>query len=62
MDIYAIGNLIYTPDKNVILEIELQYLSRKNFSDGWSTTDPRVQFTFRYNFYQKFYNEHNTTL
>ncbi|HEY7160003.1 MAG TPA: hypothetical protein VH815_02035, partial [Acidobacteriota bacterium] len=59
---YAITNLIYSPDKNVFFEMELQYLSRKNFSDGWSTTDPRVQFTFRYNFSEKFYHENNTTL
>jgi hypothetical protein len=58
---YALTNLVYTPATNVILEIELQYLSRKNFSDGWSTTDPRIQFTFRYNFSEKFYHELNTT-
>jgi hypothetical protein len=57
---YAIANFIYTPDKNVIFELELQYLGRKNFSDGWHTTDPRIQFGFRYNFSQKFYHELNT--
>ena len=58
---YALTDLIYTPDKNVILEVELQYLSRKNFSDGWSTTDPRIQFTFRYNFSQKIYRQSDPT-
>jgi len=52
---YAMTNLIYSPDKNVLFELELQYLKRKNFSDGWSTDDPRIQFTFRFNFSQKFY-------
>jgi hypothetical protein len=54
---YAITNLIYTPVKDVILELELQYLHRKNFSDGWSTSDPRIQFSFRFNFSQKVYKE-----
>jgi hypothetical protein len=57
---YALGDLIYTPSKNVIFEIELQYLDRKNFSDGWTATDPRIQFSFRFNFSQKFYHEVNT--
>lgn len=58
---YAITNLIYSPDKNFFFEVELQYLKRKNFSDGWSTDDPRIQFTFRYNFSQKFYRQTNTS-
>jgi hypothetical protein len=58
---YAIANLIYSPVKDVIMEIELQYLDRKNYSDGWKTTDPRIQFSFRYNFSQKFYYENKTT-
>ncbi len=58
---YAITDLIYTPVKNVILEIELQYPDRKNFSDGWTATDPRIQFSFRFNFSKKLYYETNTT-
>jgi hypothetical protein len=54
---YAITNLIYTPHKDIILELQLQYLDRKNFNDGWKATDPRIQFSFRFNFAQKFYNE-----
>jgi hypothetical protein len=57
---YAITNLIYTPYKDVIFELQLQYLERKNFTDGWKTTDPRIQFSFRFNFSQKFYYETNT--
>lgn len=60
MGAYAITNLIYTPYKDVIFEIQLQYLNRKNFNDGWTTTDPRIQFSFRFNFSQKFYYETNT--
>jgi hypothetical protein len=58
---YMLGDLIYYPAENVIIELEIQYLTRKNFSDGWSTTDPRIQFGFRYNFSQKFYHESKTT-
>ena len=57
---YILANLIFTPVKNVMLELELQYLKRKNFSDGWTTTDPRIQFSCRFNFSQKFYHELNT--
>jgi hypothetical protein len=58
---YFLGDLIYTPYKDVIFELELQYLDRKNFSDGWTATDPRIQFSFRFNFSQKFYHEVKTT-
>ena len=58
---YAITNFIYSPVKDVMLELELQFLDRKNFSDGWTTTDPRIQFSFRFNFSKKFYHELNTT-
>jgi hypothetical protein len=54
---YAITNLIYTPHQDVIFELQLQYLDRKNYSDGWKATDPRIQFSFRFNFSQKFYSE-----
>lgn len=57
---YVITNLIYTPVKDVIFELQLQYLDRKNFSDGWKTNDPRIQFSFRFNFSQKFYYETST--
>jgi hypothetical protein len=50
---YAIANLIYTPGKAVFFELQLQYLDRKNFNDDWKATDPRIQFSFRYNFSQK---------
>jgi hypothetical protein len=56
---YVITNLIYTPVKDVLFELELQYLKRTNFSDGWTATDPRIQFSFKYNFSQKFYHENN---
>lgn len=51
---YALANVIYTPAANIFLETELQFLRRKNFKDGWSTTDPRIQFSVRFNFSKKF--------
>ncbi len=58
---YALTNLMYHPVENIFLEIELQYTNRKNFSDDWSVSDPRIQFSFSYNFSQKFYHEVHTT-
>jgi len=57
---YALTNLMYHPIENVFFEIELQYTDRKNFSDGWNVSDPRIQFSFSYNFSQKFYHEIHT--
>jgi len=57
---YILGDFIYYPARDVIVELELQYLTRKNFSDGWNTNDPSIEFAFRYNFSQKFYNENKT--
>ncbi len=56
-----LANFIYTPVKDMMVELELQYLDRKNFSDGWTATDPRIQFSFKFNFSQKFYHELNST-
>jgi hypothetical protein len=37
--------------------IELQYGDRKNFSDDFSTSIFKVQFSFRYKFSQIFYRK-----
>lgn len=47
---YAIGNLMYTPVPGVMAAAELQWGRRQNFTDGWSTDDLRIQFSFKYNF------------
>ncbi len=52
---YAIANLMYYPVKNAMAAVELQYGNRENFSDGWSTSITKVQFSFKYNFSQIFY-------
>ncbi|HEY6504542.1 MAG TPA: hypothetical protein VIZ28_11255, partial [Chitinophagaceae bacterium] len=52
---YIVGNLMYYPVKNAMCGIEFQWGDRENFSDGWSTSITKVQFSFKYNFSQAFY-------
>ena len=47
---YAIGNLMYTPVPGFMAAAELQWGQRKNFTDGFTSDDLRVQFSFKYNF------------
>jgi hypothetical protein len=47
---YALGNLLYTPVRNVLVGGEFQWGERENFSDGFSSKDYRIQFSFKYNF------------
>lgn len=52
---YAVGNLMYYPVKNAMMGIEFQWGDRANFSDGWTTSIAKLQFSFKYNFSQAFY-------
>jgi hypothetical protein len=52
---YALTNLLYYPVPNVMAGIEFQWGQRENHSDGFTSDDFRVQFSFKYNFSQKFY-------
>ena len=47
---YATVNLLYTPVKNMLLGGELQWGHRANFSDGFSVSDTRIQFSAKYSF------------
>jgi hypothetical protein len=47
---YASTNLLYTPVKNALMGGEFIWGYRKNFRDGWSVPDYRIQFSFKYNF------------
>jgi hypothetical protein len=47
---YASANLIYYPAPNMLAGAELIWGSRENYSDGFSTDDYRLQFSFKYNF------------
>jgi hypothetical protein len=51
---YALGNLLYTPVSNVMFGGEFQWGRRENFSDGFSYDGYKLQFSFKYNFSQKF--------
>ena len=54
---YAVGNLMWYPYKNAMMGVEFQWGTRENFSDGWDTDIMKVQFSFKYNFSQTFYNK-----
>ena len=47
---YALGNLLYYPAENVMIGGEFQWGRRENNSDGFTSDDYRVQFSFKYNF------------
>ena len=51
---YALGNLLYTPIANVMFGGEFQWGRRENFTDGFSYDGYKLQFSFKYNFSQKF--------
>jgi hypothetical protein len=50
---YASVNLLYYPVPDVMMGGEFQWGKRENFSDGFSFSDYRIQFSFRYNFMYK---------
>jgi hypothetical protein len=47
---YALGNLLYSPAENVMVGGEFQWGHRENNSDGFTSDDYRIQFSFKYNF------------
>jgi len=51
---YIVGNLLHYPAPNVMFGGELQWGRRENFSDGFHSDGFKVQFSFKYNFSQKF--------
>jgi len=51
---YAIGNLMFYPAPGVMSGIELQWGRRENFRDDFQADIFKVQFSFKYNFSQKF--------
>jgi hypothetical protein len=50
---YFSANLLYAPQSNVMMGGEFQWLRRENNSDGFSSNDTRVQFSFKYSFNHK---------
>jgi hypothetical protein len=51
---YVLGNILYYPAPNVMFGGELQWGRRENFSDGFHSDGLKLQFSFRYNFSQRF--------
>lgn len=51
---YGLVNLLHYPAPNVMVGGELQWGSRENFEDGFSTDAIKFQFSARYNFSQMF--------
>jgi len=47
---YALGNLLYSPVKNMMVGGEFQWGRRVNFSDGFHSDGVKLQFSFKYNF------------
>ncbi|MGZ8392541.1 MAG: DcaP family trimeric outer membrane transporter [Gemmatimonadales bacterium] len=47
---YALGNVLYTLAPGVTTGAELQWGDRENFSDGFSSDQVRIQFSFKYAF------------
>jgi len=47
---YALANLLYYPVPDVMVGGQFQYGRRKNFRDGFSANDYRIQFSFKYKF------------
>ena len=51
---YIVGNLLHYPAPNVMFGGELQWGRRENFSDGFHSDGLKLQFSFKYNFSQRF--------
>ncbi len=52
---YAIINFLYMPVPKVMAGVEAQYGKRDNFTDGFSSSAVKVQFSFKYNFSYSLY-------
>lgn len=52
---YASANLLFYPLPNVTGGVELIWIYRENYSDGWKSSATKVQFSFRYAFKQEFF-------
>jgi hypothetical protein len=47
---YASINLLYYPVENLMAGLELQWIKRNNYNDGWTSMATKIQVSFRYNF------------
>ncbi|KGO96694.1 DcaP family trimeric outer membrane transporter [Flavobacterium enshiense] len=51
---YASTNLLYKPLPNFTSGIELQWIDRENYKDGWTSSATKIQISIRYFFSQEF--------
>ena len=51
---YALGNLLYVPVSGLTTGVEFQWGDRENFTDGFTSDDFRIQFSFKYAFQKAF--------
>jgi len=56
---YASTNLLFYPTPTMTAGIELQWINRENYNDGWKTSATKIQFSFRYSFKQEFHKSGN---
>jgi hypothetical protein len=54
---YVVANLLYYPVPNVMAGVELQWINRTNYSDGFTSSATKINFTFKYNFSHAFYKK-----
>ncbi len=52
---YASANLLYYPIKNLMAGLELQWIRRQNYQDGWKVMATKIQISVRYNFSASFF-------
>ncbi|HSD13100.1 MAG TPA: DcaP family trimeric outer membrane transporter [Flavobacterium sp.] len=50
---YASTNFLYKPLPNLTSGIELQWIERENYKDGWTASATKIQISLRYFFSQK---------
>lgn len=49
---YIAANLLYSPVPNVLTGVELTYIDRENYKDGFTSNNTRINFSFKYSFSQ----------
>jgi hypothetical protein len=47
------ANLIYYPVPNILAGVEIQWVDRENFSDGFTSSATKINFSFKYSFSHK---------
>jgi hypothetical protein len=55
---YIVANLLYNPVPNVMTGIELQWIGRENYNDGFTSHATKINFSFKYNFSATFYGKY----